>query len=143
VPAPVLRLRVHEDTRARIDAIRGSAAAPALGQHRPHQFPQRARKVTLADMSNAPADADLVYRLSRLRPVRRRNLQVSRGRQPLPPVTVNTPGSIYHPPAYRAVAADRDDPDLHTRQSARIRHARTAPGPVVPAQARATRPSAA
>ena len=69
----------------------------ALGEYRRHQFPQRPRKVTFTDLGNAPAGADLIDRLPRLRPVRRRDLQVSRGRQPLPPVTVNTPGGIHHP----------------------------------------------
>lgn len=42
----------------------GSAAVPALGEHRYHQFPQRARDVTLADLGNTPAGADLVDCLS-------------------------------------------------------------------------------
>jgi hypothetical protein len=75
--APVLQLRVPENTLARVDGIRGSAAVPALGEHRRHQLPERARKVTLANLGNALADADLEDRLSRLGPVRRRDLQVS------------------------------------------------------------------
>ena len=72
--APVLRIRVPEDTVARVDGNRGSAAVPALGERRRHQLPQRPRKVTLNDLGNALADTDLIDRLSRLRSVGRQDL---------------------------------------------------------------------
>ena len=40
------------------DGICGSAAVPAIGEHRYHQFPQRSRDVTLADLGNTPAGVD-------------------------------------------------------------------------------------